>query len=707
MKIVLLFPPAGNPSQPYISLPSLTAFMRRAGHTVIQRDIAVEAIDDLINARCLHQSMDKISARLAHLMAQPELSPRETAEYYQLGRVNTFAPYAVDHIEEAKRLLRDPTQILTRHTWALRTVELGLELFSAEYWPSVWDTANFAMPDYGINIGDVLVAGCDKEKNIFFDYFDKKIVPSVLAEEPKVIGISCTFFGQILATFSLAQLLKKNHPELHVCLGGAVIAHLAPVLQREPGVFSIVDSIVVGEGEHALLHLAEALSNDGDLSQVPNLMYFDGNQVCTTDLYVEDVNTLPTPDYEGLPLESYLTPEINALLATDRGCYWHRCAFCVISTGMHHRYRPRRISLVIEDMKKLHQQLGTRCFFLSNDAIPPKRMKALAQAIKEEGLNFHWQTETRLEKTMTPETCRLLAEGGCRRLMVGIESGSQRILNLMDKGTRAADLPRLLWNCHNAGIAMHIFLMLGFPTETREEARETMAFVEDNYETITSLTLQAFSLYPGSKVYANPEAYGMAEWKHLDPRCLDRTVQDFRVSSGMNQEEIMNQALPEAYRRFARLFPAARLTNKVVSACRFPAFDDFDRSYLAWVAHHGVKHYHEVPAMMTASLTPLEPSDISDMTLEFADGVWWRNGNGLALTLFNPQNARLLSLPPQAEELLKHYDGQSTVQQIADRLTANEQGSDYLKRYYQAVQLSKRLVEEGFLTAVAHEGKAG
>lgn len=169
----------------------------------------------------------------------------------------------------------------------------------------------------------------------------------------------------------------------------------------------------------------------------------------------------------------------------------------------------------------------------------------------------------------------------------------------------------------------------------------------------------------------------------------------------------MNQALPEAYRRFARLFPSVRLIDKVVNACRFPAFGGFDRSYLSWLAYQGVKHYREVPAILSESLAPVDSGDVSDMTLEFADGVWWRNGNGLALTLFNPQNARLLSLPPQAEELLKHYDGQSTVQQIADRLTANEQGLDYLKRYYQAVQLSKRLVEEGFLTISLHDGGIG
>jgi len=704
MKIVLLFPPAGNPSQPYVSLPSLTAYMRRAGHTVIQRDLAVEAIADLINARRLRQSMECVAARLAHLTAQSQQTAGQEAERYHLGRVSTYAPYVVEQIEKAKHVLRDPSLILTRHPWALQVVGLGLELFSAEFWPSVWTMASYAMPDYGINVLDMMAASKDREQNLFFDYFEQQIVPSILAEEPDLVGISCSYNAQILATLSLAHLLKQARPDLHICVGGAVIAHLAPVLKNEPAVFSLVNSFATGEGECTLLCLTEALSGDGDLSQVPNLMYLDDGEVRTTIFHMEDVNTLPSPDYEGLPLNLYLTPEINVLLVTDRGCYWHRCSFCVLSTAMHHRYRPRRMSLVIEDMKALHRQLGTRCFFLSNDAIPPKRMAALARAIRDEELDFLWQTETRLEKSLTPELCHLLVEGGCRRLAVGIEAGSQHILDLVNKGTRAADLPRLLHNCHQAGIAMHTFLMVGFPTETREEARETIAFVENNYEAISSLTFQVFSLYPDSKVHADPESYGISGWTPADPRCLDRTVQSFEITLGMRQEEIMHELLPEARRRFAARYPSVRLIGKVIHACLIPALGGLDRGYLSWLAHTGLRHFREAPEVASDTQAVPDLEDISDQRLALVDGVCWRNGNGSALTLFNPRNARVLSLPPHSETLLQQCDGRSTVRQIANRLAAQRHGVDQLSHYYQTLKLSRRLVEEGFLAVSCHEG---
>jgi len=704
MKIVLLFPPAGNLSQPYTSLPTLTAFMRRAGHTVIQRDLALETFEALVNGDRLRLSAQRVAARLASLVAQPELSSREKSEAYQLGRVNTFAAYIVDHIDEAKRALRDPEQAPLHHRmrWAFQVVERGMELISAEYWPWVWNAANFATPDYEYNMPQVLTATAEERRHTFYDFFEQSVIPSILAEKPDLVGISCTYFGQILATLALAQMLKQARPDLPVVLGGAVIAHLAPVLEREPRVFSVVDGIVVGEGEHALLGLAEALSGDRDLSRVPNLMYFDGGQVRRTGLHVEDVNLLPTPDYAGLPLEAYLTPEITVLLPTDRGCYWHRCAFCVISTGMHHRYRPRAIPLVIEDMQKLHRQVRTRCFFLSNDAIPPARMKALAEVIRAEGLPFLWQTETRLEKAMTPETCRVLVDGGCRRLMVGIESGSQRMLDLVDKGTQAAELPQLMRNCDEAGIAVHTFLMVGLPTETRAEAQETLAFVEANRDVISSLNFQMFSLYPDSKIYASPERYGVTGWKDLDPQSLDLHVCDLQIAAGMSQAEISQEAMPEAYRHFARLFPIASWTTKGVLACRHPALEDFERSYLVWLAHYGVRHYRQVPGMLEQARQPLDCGDVLDLTLRFPDGLWRQNGNGLALTLFSPHTARVISLPPEADEALALYDGQSTVRQVAERFARGApEGRGYLARYYQALGLGKRLLEGGFLTVCA------
>ena len=109
MKIILLFPPPGKVFQPYSSLPALTAFMRRAGYKVIQRDVSIEAVKDLLTKKRLSQAWERVAHRLGVLDGQETLSPEQEAEREALCCVAVSAEYVIHHIDQAKQTLRDPT----------------------------------------------------------------------------------------------------------------------------------------------------------------------------------------------------------------------------------------------------------------------------------------------------------------------------------------------------------------------------------------------------------------------------------------------------------------------------------------------------------------------------------------------------------------------------------------------------------------------
>ena len=117
-------------------------------------------------------------------------------------------------------------------------------------------------------------------------------------------------------------------------VGGPHISMLRDELAKVPAIFSLFDSAVVFDGEVPLLNLAQALEGDGDLSQVPNLVYRDGGTIRVTERKVpEKINDLPLPDFDGLPLDKYLAPYLALPLLTARGCYFGKCAFCNVGYG--------------------------------------------------------------------------------------------------------------------------------------------------------------------------------------------------------------------------------------------------------------------------------------------------------------------------------------------------------------------------------------
>lgn len=99
---------------------------------------------------------------------------------------------------------------------------------------------------------------------------------------------------------------------------------------------------------------------------------------------------------------------------------------------------------------------------------------------------------------------RLLAEGGCKRLMFGLESYNQRILDLMNKGFKVEEIGGIVEGCHEVGIEKRLMCMVGFPTETREEALETMRFLIDYRGKYTSFVVQPFHLEGGTEIDYHP-----------------------------------------------------------------------------------------------------------------------------------------------------------------------------------------------------------
>jgi len=574
----LLFPPQCDPRAPYLALPSLTAFLRQNGYEVVQKDVNAEAFDKLLTQENLERMSGVISRRLKGLDGKRSLSYEEQKRYRKLGEATLFAPYIIRNIEKAKGILRDKEEFydIDKHTWSRDVISRGLELISAVYYPTELSLHHYQMKYSSYSTKQLMEAIQDKEENIFLDFFERYTIPEIMSEKPDLVGISIAIYHQIIPGLTLANLIKKAG--FYVTIGGSHYTKLMEEIRNSKELFSSVDSFIVYEGEHALLALAQQLEGDRDLSQVPNLVYNRGEETCVNEpFFIEDVNSLPTPDFDGLPFELYLSPEKVLPLSLSKGCYWRKCAFCEIYysnivKGYPGHYRPRKADLVIEDIRQLSGKYDTNFFLFTDETLAPKAMRSLSQSLIANDLRIQWLCYARFEEALTPQLCQLIAQAGCRKLLLGLESGCQRVLDLMEKGIGKKAVEGVLRNLYEAGVSIYLFCIIGFPSETKEEALETLDLLLRNKEVIDTpgfyLDIVMFNLDKHCKVAQFPHLYEVTQIFRNDEDDLSVSTLGFQTEVGMNRleaEEVLSDM--------------GRQTGRAFSPRRFPVPEEYNLLY--------------------------------------------------------------------------------------------------------------------------------
>lgn len=536
--VVLLAPPASDVTQPYTSLPALTASLRVRGFTVIQRDIGLEVLLKLLEPRTLTNSIT--SARL-RMDRRAEDSP----EFYDRAiAFEGMYEYLVENIDEAISFLRcvAAANDFKKYLCAVRTVRLACELASLPYFPTVFGPGLYSVG--GDETWDSVKASAkDKERNVFLSIFETDIVPSICAYKPLLVGISITFPCQLIPGLALARQIRAAS-SVPIVIGGAVVQRIRHSLEIDQEAFAFADYYVFGEGESALSTIASRLMDETPPSSIPNTIHRIAGEVVCGGALLEDVRSLPCPDFRGLCLSQYLSPEPVLLVSTTRGCYYGKCAFCDVSGNARSTCRVVSKDQLVEVLKTLQQRHGVRRFFFCEDAMSPSHMSAVAHYVETQCSTVTWQAEARFERALTRERIYKLHRGGCRQLIFGLESRSARVLKLMRKNNDLENDERILSDCRNAGIAVNLQTFIGFPGECAEEAKATIDFLVNEKERIAAFGFGTFSLYRGTPVFSNPDEFGVEATTEAET--LFGSV-GYTVSHGISSheaQELYGTALP-------------------------------------------------------------------------------------------------------------------------------------------------------------------
>ncbi|PIZ50979.1 hypothetical protein COY27_04970 [Candidatus Woesearchaeota archaeon CG_4_10_14_0_2_um_filter_33_13] len=247
-----------------------------------------------------------------------------------------------------------------------------------------------------------------------------------------------------------------------------------------------------------------------------------------TTINMTTLNCNITLDFSKLPLKDYFVKTLVLPIRTTSACFYQQCTFC-----NHHGNR-KYYEYSLEEIKQTIINSKAKQFFFIDDMISKKRLLQIAELL--DPLNVKWMCQLRPTKDLDKETLTKLYRAGLRVVIWGVESANNRILKLMKKGTNKEDLQMVLQDSHEIGIKNVLYIMFGFPTETKEDFLETIDFLKDNTTIIDLISTSTFGLQKNTPIYKNPQQFLITKIEEHSRTILEPKI-TYQIKEGLTQEE--------------------------------------------------------------------------------------------------------------------------------------------------------------------------
>ncbi|MFA5147354.1 MAG: radical SAM protein [Candidatus Omnitrophota bacterium] len=384
--------------------------------------------------------------------------------------------------------------------------------------------------------GDTAVAGTDETV--------EKILAIIEEKRPEYVGFTC-YTADLNSLMQISRLIK-GRIKTTIIAGG-----IHPTLKPEDILFdgSPVDVAAIGEGENTLYELVENDTKGGTLDAVAGIAYRKGGVVVRTGErpYMKDLGELPMPAYDKIDMDFYSTPQQSMVrhlflsgvrIFTARGCPY-LCTFCA-NRDQKVRYRP--VKSVIEELAFLKREYDIDGFYINDDTFCMDRRRTFEflDKFEERKLGMVWGVETRAN-LLDEEMIVRLKKAGCIQVDIGVESGSQEMLDRVKKGIKVEDAVRTFDLCRRHKIRTFACFMVNMPGETERHIDASIALMKRIRSTVYGINITI--PYIGTRIYEEyvkpplrPDEYGIFSFTNSF-----RPLRDGRfrlVSHSLNEKRI-------------------------------------------------------------------------------------------------------------------------------------------------------------------------
>jgi len=361
-------------------------------------------------------------------------------------------------------------------------------------------------PPLRIPYGLAYVGSALLHNDVNVSVWDRNAEPSDIKttlkrQQPDVLGLSVLTGRAILDAINISEKAKEIYPDVPIVWGGYHSTLLPEQTLREP----YIDYVVSGDGEYTMMELVRAIENGSPVKNVAGLYYKKHSKIKQTKPrpLIQNLDELPFPAWHLFKMEKYIhytafnERQIN--LNTSRGCPFN-CAFCCEPIFHKRRWRynssHRVIAMIrfLKDNYKCDHITFRESLFVANI----KRVEQICDRLIAEKLGIGWDCPARI---MNWDRALLtkMKKSGCTSFEFGIETGSPRLLKLLNKQINLDQVEDTFRKCNEVGIIACMNLIVGLPTETRKDLEMTLSLINKLKHGIVAVFI--FTPFPGTKLY--------------------------------------------------------------------------------------------------------------------------------------------------------------------------------------------------------------
>ncbi|MEO8086445.1 MAG: radical SAM protein [Bacteroidota bacterium] len=363
-----------------------------------------------------------------------------------------------------------------------------------------------------------------------FSASPKEIIPKLEKEKPDFLVIIDDGFNYLTkmcltnmreAAFEMIALAKQNRVTVIVNSSDST-DHFEKYLDKG------ADYVITGEVEISLRELLKNITADSPVDSVEGIIFKKDNKTVVNKKrnVLNDLDSLPAPAWDLVDISEYKNRWLQHAgyfslnISTTRGCPF-KCNWCAkpIYGNRYHVHSPEH---VVAELKMLQAKYGVNHFWMTDDifGLKPGWVTKFSELVQKEKLQIKFKIQSRVDLLLQEDNIKALAASGCETVWVGAESGSQKILDAMDKGTTVAQIHEASRLIKKQNINIAFFLQFGYPGETREDIQQTidmvMELMPDDIGVSVSYPL------PGTKFYdrVKDELTAKANWTDSDELVL-------------------------------------------------------------------------------------------------------------------------------------------------------------------------------------------